>query len=161
MDFAKLILLLLLVSSMGACNKESELVEAVEKNNAFKILDQGNRSGVLESKNASIAQKDDFTVLWSQHKNHVIGGGIVPEIDFTKQAIIGVFLGEKPTGGYSVVIDKITLENNTAHVYFTTILPGKNCRLTQALTSPYTIVTAPKNFTSTVFHESRQVKSCR
>ena len=41
----------------------------------------------------------EFEALWKKHAP----GQTVPTVDFTKQMVLAVFLGTRPTGGFSVL----------------------------------------------------------
>ncbi|MEM4182062.1 MAG: protease complex subunit PrcB family protein [Candidatus Pacearchaeota archaeon] len=57
--------------------------------------------------------------------------------DFEKNSLIVVFAGEKPTGGYSIEIKKITEKNDRLIVYTEEKKPGSGCFLTQAISYPF------------------------
>jgi hypothetical protein len=68
----------------------------------------------------------------------------LPPIDFTKNIMVGVLAGEKPTGGYGIKIESI-VENDCEAVIFyyeTTPIPGQN--QTQVITYPQDFVIIPK-----------------
>jgi PrcB C-terminal len=68
----------------------------------------------------------------------------LPPIDFTKNTLIGVLAGEKPTGGYNIKVESI-VENDCEMVLFyskTSPVAGQN--QTQATTYPQDFVLIPK-----------------
>lgn len=65
-------------------------------------------------------------------------------IDFSREMAVAVFSGTKPTGGYSVEITKVIETDDEVKVSAVETSPGSGCIVTQALTSPYSIVKIPK-----------------
>lgn len=67
----------------------------------------------------------------------------ISEINFNKNNIIILHLGQKSTGGFSIDIDKIELVENELVVY-SKIITSKEKYVTMALTNPYCISIIPK-----------------
>jgi hypothetical protein len=69
-------------------------------------------------------------------------------VDFSTEMLVGVWLGTRPTGGYtanieSVVVAQIIGAPNVPPGVMVSIRedqPGPNCVVTQALTSPFHVV---------------------
>lgn len=60
-----------------------------------------------------------------------------PAVDFAREMVLVVALGERPTGGHDVAIDAVTGDGaGGATVAYTAREPGEGCMSTQALTSP-------------------------
>ena len=60
----------------------------------------------------------------------------VDGIDWKKQMVVVVTVGPKPTGGYSVTIDKLVPKDKELTVHWTLKSPGKGDIVTQAFTHP-------------------------
>jgi hypothetical protein len=81
---------------------------------------------------------------------------------------VGVVLGERSTGGYSVDIDRVMAneDQGTMRVEYTRIKPGDACVVTQALTSPYVLATVDlqdepvESGDEVMFARSEQTRSC-
>lgn len=103
----------------------------------FTVIAHGaNASKQLVRKNFAIYSKDEYERIWK------LTGSTekMPTIDFTKAYVVAVFLGEKPTGGYSVSVEKITDSSDIRTVSVRTEKPGEGCVTTEALTSPYQFI---------------------
>jgi hypothetical protein len=61
----------------------------------------GPLSGVREERAVVVADPAVWQQLWREHSKP-FGEQPVPEVDFKKEMVVAVFLGERPTGGYSV-----------------------------------------------------------
>lgn len=81
-------------------------------------------------------------------------------IDFSKEMAIAVFSGTKPTGGYSVEITKVVETDTEIVVTAVETSPGESCVVTQALTSPYSIVKIQKIDKKVAFDIETKVTVC-
>lgn len=117
-----------------------------------------------------INSKEELNALLSKSRNSLSRSGnfeliasfetAIPEIDFTKYTLIAVFMGEFPTSGYSVTIDKIIEDDNEILVYLTEISPGKNCIVEQVFTYPYQAVEIAKISKNVKFIPNKIVEDC-
>ncbi|TMI09973.1 protease complex subunit PrcB family protein [Candidatus Bathyarchaeota archaeon] len=84
----------------------------------------------------------------------------VPEVNFTERTVLAVFLGEKPTGGYSIQITDV--DSRASHLVVTvlTTVPGPYCIVTQAFTSPYQMIWIPKTDQKVLFVSETNVINC-
>ena len=85
---------------------------------------------------------------------------LTPEIDLEKYTIIAVFMGELPTSGYSINIDKIIEEKMGVKVFLTETMPGKDCQVNQVFTYPYQVVKVPKISKIVDFIYNKVVEDC-
>ncbi|HXK70733.1 MAG TPA: protease complex subunit PrcB family protein, partial [Caldisericia bacterium] len=77
-----------------------------------------------------------------------------------KYTIIAVFMGELPTSGYSINIDKIIEEKMGVKVFLTETMPGKDCQVNQVFTYPYQVVKVPKISKIVDFIYNKVVEDC-
>ncbi|MEO0143728.1 MAG: protease complex subunit PrcB family protein [candidate division WOR-3 bacterium] len=70
----------------------------------------------------------------------------IPKIDvnFNKEILIGVFLGQRPTSGYSISVEKVLLENKKIVVYANEICPKKDQMVLMVITYPSVFIKIPK-----------------
>ena len=99
-----------------------------------EIIAEGAYSGVSEPFILIARDKETFAAI----KDLIDDFDYSNEIDFTKQAVVAAFSGEKTTGGYSVSVrmqdGKCLIED---------IAPPHGAIVTEALTQPYTVVAIP------------------
>ncbi len=69
---------------------------------------------------------------------------IDPPVDLRERTVIAVFMGMRPTGGYSVEITDTEEKDGQLLVYVSLKSPGENCINIQAFTYPYQIVSIKK-----------------
>jgi len=67
------------------------------------------------------------------------GGTGAPEIDFEREGVLLIRMGEKPSGGYALALspERSCVRDRTAYVAVQWIEPQKGAMVTQALTRPY------------------------
>ncbi len=63
-----------------------------------------------------------------------------PKVDFFKDRVVAIFLGTRPTGGYSAAVSKVSVVANVATIEVTEATPAKGEMTTQALTSPWVMI---------------------
>lgn len=103
---------------------------------SFESLEQTMRSGIQSAQTATIRDADGFAALWAAHGN----GSMAPSIDFSRNMVIGVFMGTRPNGCYSTNIDGISRVGDKIRVEYTDAAPGPNVMCTLAMTSPAHLV---------------------
>jgi hypothetical protein len=82
----------------------------------------------------------EFEVLWKKHAP----GQTVPTVDFTKQMVLAVFLGSRPTGGFNVLITGVQQSGNDLVAHWTEARPAPGMVATTVITSPAHIVAVPR-----------------
>ncbi len=85
----------------------------------------------------------------------------LPKIDFSKEMVVVVALGGRPTGGYGIVVDGAYERDERLEISVSSHSPRKSCFLTQGITEPVDIVRLPKTERSVVFRETEVVHECK
>ena len=107
---------------------------------AFKTLDAGDHSGIESPREATARTAAEWTALWKQ-----LGSTRPrPAVDFTRSMVLGVFLGSRPTAGYTVTIDTIEREGAELVVTYRERAPDPTSLVAQMLTAPYLFVTVER-----------------
>lgn len=128
--------------SVAALPEQTQETSTIVQDVPITILDAGTNAGAApERKNVAAYDAEGFTRLWKMA--HGTDGTPVPSIDFTKRYAIGVFAGTKSSGGYRIEVSGVRDSGDTRTVVITLTKPGAGCLTSQALTSPYQIVTVP------------------
>jgi len=117
-------------------------VAATEPTNRvpFKTIAMGVRSGVREPSQIAIRSQTEWQNLWRQHTSTSTAPAPLPPVDFEKEIIAAVFLGEKPTGGYGVEISSAEVADSSLTVFVKETSPKPGAILTQAINQPFHIV---------------------
>lgn len=108
----------------------------------FTVLETGgNAQEGEERKNIAARDQESFDRLWKMA--HGAQELAAPEIDFSKEYVIGVFAGRKSSGGYSITVTDIQDQGDDRTVAVTLTVPDTACVVTDALTSPYQLIRVP------------------
>ncbi len=67
-----------------------------------------------------------------------------PHVDFSKYAVLAVFMGQKSSGGYSTEISKVLQNGNNLEVHVQESSPSADACTTMVLTQPYHIAKVKK-----------------
>lgn len=84
----------------------------------------------------------------------------LPSVDFARQMVLVVGLGERTTGGHAVRVDAVAAEGTGAVVRYTTSAPGADCMTTQVITSPVEVVSVPRVAGEVRFERRQATTSC-
>jgi protease stability complex PrcB-like protein len=105
----------------------------------FTTLAQGAQSGIAEPRQVVVRTPAEWQALWKEH-----GSKPAPEVDFSRSAVVGVFLGTRPTAGYGVTITSIGAKAGVATVEYLERRPTPGRMTAQVITSPFILVTVPR-----------------
>jgi hypothetical protein len=131
------LLIFLIVFPAFSCGTDSSEAKDVHKEPGFTSILKGFDSSLTTKEQYVIKNEEGFKKLW-QDINAVIE---LPEVDFSKEMVIAVFMGEKPTGGYGIEVTSVYEYRDKITVNVKEKEPGPDEIVTQALTYPYHIVT--------------------
>jgi len=111
---------------------------------------EGTMGPVAEDQQILVSDEDDWAVYWQ-----LIQPGVPePAVDFTQNAVVLLFQGEKSTTGFSVKRQKITDENGSTGFCYQEKKPGIFSLVKAQATSPWAITVVPKPAQSFVFKKN-------
>lgn len=84
-----------------------------------------------------------------------------PAVDFNSRSVIAVFLGTRPTGGYSVEIQRVTRADDFLIVTSLETAPAPGQIVIQVLTQPFHIISVPRTDAQVRFNLLRRVSSAQ
>jgi PrcB C-terminal len=105
----------------------------------FQTIAKGYRSGVRESLQTVARNQAEWEAVWKKHSVET-NPPPPPFIDFKRQIVVAVFLGEKPTGGYDVEIIRIDQSDGALVIHYREKSPLPGSIAIQALTQPFHII---------------------
>lgn len=134
----------------------------------FQQFQTLSRGAHLPAMQMVIKDAETFNRLWAQ----MYGSAFPPDqqqplpappaIDFSREVVIVASLGQKPTGGYDIQIERvIPTTNGNVEVIVTTISPGPNCIVTAVLTNPVDIIRMDAPMKPVQFVERSMQYDCR
>jgi len=107
----------------------------------IRSLDKGISSQIDVARQAAVRSDAEWNMLWSQHA----GDRARPAVDFNREMVLAVFLGTRPTAGFSVEIVGAREESGALVVSYREGRPPTGIVTAQVLTSPYHLVAVPKH----------------
>jgi hypothetical protein len=117
----------------------------------FTTVLKGRYSAVRQRLVLVIRLQAEWETLWHAHSSSAVSKQKPPMVDFDREMIVAVFLGERRTGGHSIAIKTVEEEPDTADlkVYYSEVSPPPNSLVTQALT-PFHMIKLPRKANAVV-----------
>jgi hypothetical protein len=103
-------------------------------------IDKGLNSAVEEAKTVTARTEAEWMKVWRAHDID----RPVPKVDFTRDMVVGVFMGTRTSSGYSVEIVGTRADGRALVVEYRETVPAKGMMTAQFLTSPYHLASVPR-----------------
>jgi len=103
---------------------------------AFRTLDRGLDSNLDMARQAVVRTEGEWEALWRVHG----GDRTRPAIDFSKEMVVGLFLGSRPTAGFAIEIVGLRDDGGALVVQYRETRPPAGAIVAQILTMPYHII---------------------
>lgn len=109
----------------------------------------GSRSGVQAAQTVVVRTDAQWRALWSRHA----GSQEAPAVDFSKEMVVGVFLGQRRRAGYSVELKVVELpgfcdetgsQPASLLVIYAEKKPQGGSVAAEVVTTPYAFLKVPK-----------------
>jgi hypothetical protein len=137
----------------------SSIVAQKSAHTSFVVLTQGIKaSSISERSNYRVTTQTQFDALL-----RLIYGTnppTLPQIDFTRSEILGVFDGTHSSGGYDIHITSIEDLNGTRTVTIDHSTPLASCHSKAGFTSPYELVQVPVTGFSLAHIDTTSTTTC-
>jgi hypothetical protein len=119
----------------------------------FSVIQVKASTELAEPSAYVIRGNDEWKRFLAERLGH---SGGPPAVDFRSATVVAIFGGLKPTGGYSVRVDRVTDESRAgeasrATIHYRVVAPPPDALVTQALTYPFIIVRVAKKLDSIAF----------
>jgi hypothetical protein len=111
---------------------------------SIATVEKGDRSGIRKPLQTVIRNQDEWKAFWKRHSSTDANPTLAPIVDFDREMIVGIFLGEKSTGGYEVEIVRAERRDSLLYFYYREESPPPGAMVTQALTQPFHLVRVAK-----------------
>ena len=105
--------------------KERSLLRAIRQDDARQIVAR---------------TQAEWDTLWRQHSPD----RSQPRVDFSREMVVGVFLGSRPTAGFNIAIVGAETEPGGLVVRFQETRPSTGGVVAQVITSPYHLAAVPR-----------------
>jgi hypothetical protein len=98
-------------------------------------------SGIDRGEQVVARTAAEWDALWRRHA----AGRPVPSVDFSRDMVVGVFLGSRPTSGFGVQITAVDRVADALVVKWAEQSPGPDQMAAQVMTAPSHIVTVARH----------------
>jgi hypothetical protein len=126
----------------------------------MEFLDAG-EFGLYNPIEMVIRDPETWETMWRQLHQDMTP----PPVDFTREQVVWIDLGERPSSGYFVNIDCVQEIGSPfgllqTVVDYTENIPGPDCNVLWVMTSPYQIVKTPLTVPNDMFNHNSVVYNC-
>jgi hypothetical protein len=105
-----------------------------------RTIEKGDQSNIEDARQVLVRTEAEMRQLWQQHAPN----RPMPTIDFSREMVVGVFMGSRPNAGFSTAIISATAANGALIVRYSETKPSAGVVTAQILTFPYHLVAIPK-----------------
>jgi len=107
----------------------------------WDIVAQGsNAIGSEEPEYYIVKDQSSLLSVWNKFYGNQLSVPELPPVDFDKETIVAILMGQKATGGYALDLKNISLDNNELFIDLKQIVPGEGAITTQAFTNPWMLI---------------------
>lgn len=112
---------------------------------AFKPLVRGHQSGIAAT--TVLVARDDaqWREIWNQHVSRELPPPQAPAVDFAQDMVVCVCIGNRPTAGWSVKVERAVKEHDTLWLDVREKAPDSDALVAQMLTNPFEMVLLPQS----------------
>ncbi|MEJ5999694.1 protease complex subunit PrcB family protein [Paucibacter soli] len=111
----------------------------------LQSLDQRAISGIKKARNAVVLDQAAWAELWGQHVAGNTPAPVLPAVDFGKEMVLAVFLGERSNGCASVAISGVASNGAALQVVYQEGKPAAGSNCAQVLSAPAHLVRLPRS----------------
>ena len=108
---------------------------------SFTNIAKGDSSERQLATQVTVRTAAEWKALWKDHAPTEK----MPAVDFTRDMVVGIFLGTKPSAGYEVEIVGVRPEGKDLIVEYVQKQPAPGTMAAQILTEPFHLVAVPKH----------------
>jgi len=116
-----------------------------------RSLDRGVQSEVGAARQVTVRDREAWTALWRAHGS----SRSLPDVDFSREIVVGVFLGSRPTAGFAVEIVGYREAGNDVVVQYRETSPAADAITAQVIVSPYHLVAIPRRSGNVTFEKAK------
>jgi len=107
---------------------------------AIRSIEKGTASSASELRQVVVRDGAAWEKFWSEHAPERPR----PAVDFAREMVVGVFVGDRPTAGYTVEIFGYRESGDDVTVQYRETTPARGTVAAQVIVSPYHLAAIPK-----------------
>ncbi len=111
----------------------------------FATVARGDQSGFAGPARMVIRTREGWSVYWSRHAANRLPPPPCPEIDFARDMVVVLSLGERPSAGYAVEVHSVEREGAFLRVQARERKPAPGTGQAAVVTHPFHIVRLPRS----------------
>lgn len=109
----------------------------------WRTLAKGLVSGLTEPGRLVIRDEGEYLRTWMRHVSNLNRIGLPPAVDFSKEMVLVIAMGRRPTGGYVTDVVDVELRGRTLRVLVGERDPFLGSLQIQQVTEPFVFVALP------------------
>ena len=113
----------------------------------LRTVGKGPMSAIDQPRQVTVRSDAEWGALWKENG----AKAALPAVDFSREMVVGVFVGTRPTAGYGVEIVRAIGNSSTLVVEYVETAPSRDTITAQILTAPYHLAAIPKRDGTVVF----------
>ncbi|MFP3985216.1 MAG: protease complex subunit PrcB family protein [Candidatus Bathyarchaeia archaeon] len=153
-NWPTILLAMLLLIALSAFFDASEASKNLEM--PFEVIDWGNMNGYCEETYIVVRNEAEWEGVWEKHTLLESPPRSLPEINFSRNIIVCVFMGKCPTAGYKISIDRIWTDGEFVHVEIVKSRSSNDLAVAQIITRPFIIASLNSTNLHFVFHVAEE-----
>jgi hypothetical protein len=103
---------------------------------SFTTIQQGPLSGVDAERHVVVRTEAEWNALWREHQ----ANREEPRVDFSRSMVIALFMGSRPTAGYTIQVTRVEPSDHGITVFYRQAAPDPGAMVAQVLTAPFHII---------------------
>ena len=115
----------------------------------LRSLDRGGESEIEVPRQVTVRDRDGWASLWRAHAPR----RPAPAVDFSREMVVGVFMGTRPTAGFAVDIVGYRDSGDDVVVVYRETAPSPDTITAQVIVSPYHLVVIPRRSGTVTFEK--------
>lgn len=111
----------------------------MQSEGALRTIAKGAQSNIDSPRQAVARTQGEWDALWRAHDYDQP----VPAVDFSRETVVAVFMGSRPSAGYTIAIVSAVQRGGALVVSYKESSPSRDAMTAQVLTSPFHIAAVP------------------
>lgn len=152
------IFLMSIILLFSTCKGGQSSYKDASVNVPFQVLITASQSNIDQPKRKIISTQEELQTLFVEINKTRKPGIPIPEIDFDKEIVAFVNMGQTSTGGYSITVENIEKTNDEVIIHTGGNSPKPKDNVTMVITTPFTMVKLMKQDLPIVFKPKMERK---
>ena len=144
-------LFILIVILFSACKGGQPVQENTPSDVPFQVLITASQSNIEEPQRKIIDNQKALESLFAEINKTRNPEIPIPEINFDKEIVAFVNLGQTSTGGHTVTVENIEMKKDEVVIHIGGTSPRPKDNVTMVITTPFTMVRLNKQILPIVF----------